>query len=121
MGYLFKKALIVTVLILIGVFEGCVFLATTIVESYAQRVTPCGYIIPPRQPRLQSSFKSVYEATQVVNTMKDVIKWQENFQLKEQNGIQNAYATMSGGQRWIVYDNKFLEDIDAYSKTSTRY
>jgi hypothetical protein len=85
--------------------------------TYAQRVTPCGYIIPPRQPRLQSSFKSVYEATQVVNTMKDVIKWQENFTLKEQNGIQNAYATVLNGKRWIVYDNNFLEDIDAYAKT----
>ena len=86
-------------------------------EIQAQKVTTCGYIIPPRQPRLANSFKSVYEATTVVNTMRDAIKWQENFKLKEQNGIQNAYATMQGGQRWIVYDNNFLEDIDAYAKT----
>lgn len=86
-------------------------------ETNSQKVTGCGYIIPPKQIRLQNNFKSVYEATQVVNTMKDVIKWQANFQLKEQNGIQNAYATVLNNQRWIVYDNNFLEDIDAYAKT----
>ncbi len=90
-----------------------IFLCNNII---AQRVTPCGYIIPPRS--LKSSFQSVYEAKQVVNTMLDVIDWKNvNFNLKEQNGIQNAYATISNNQRWIVYDNNFLEDIDAYAKT----
>jgi hypothetical protein len=92
-----------------------IFVAIIFATTIAQRVTPCGYIIPPRS--LKNSFKSVYEAKQVVSTMLDVIKWTENFNLKEQNGIQNAYATISGGQRWIVYDNNFLEDIDAYAKT----
>jgi hypothetical protein len=80
-----------------------------------KRVTPCGYIIPPKS--LKSSFQSVYEAKTVIKAMLDTIQWKENFNLKEQNGIQNAYATISNGQRWIVYDNSFLEDIDAYSKT----
>jgi hypothetical protein len=80
-----------------------------------KRVTPCGYIIPPKS--LKNSFQSVYEAKTVVKAMLDTIQWKENFNLKEQNGIQNAYATISNGQRWIVYDNNFLEDIDAYSKT----
>lgn len=79
------------------------------------RVTPCGYIIPPRS--LQTKFQSVYEAKQIVNNMLDSIQWKQNFNLREQNGIQNAYATISGGQRLIVYDNSFLEDIDAYAKT----
>jgi hypothetical protein len=93
-----------------------IFVAIIFAAAFAQRVTPCGYIIPPRS--LKSSFQSVYEAKQVVNTMLDVIDWKnQNFNLKEQNGIQNAYATINGGQRWIVYDNNFLEDIDAYAKT----
>jgi hypothetical protein len=92
-----------------------IFVAIIFTSATAQRVTPCGYIIPPRS--LKNSFKSVYEAKQVVSTMLDVIQWKENFNLKEQNGIQNAYATINGGQRWIVYDNNFLEDIDAYAKT----
>jgi hypothetical protein len=93
-----------------------IFVAVIFSAALAQRVTPCGYIIPPRS--LKNSFKSVYEAKEVVNTMLNVIDWKnQNFNLKEQNGIQNAYATMSGGQRWIVYDNNFLEDIDAYAKT----
>jgi hypothetical protein len=92
------------------------FVTVFFVASFAQRVTPCGYIIPPRS--LKNSFQSVYEAKQVVNTMLNVIDWKNvNFNLKEQNGIQNAYATINGGQRWIVYDNNFLEDIDAYAKT----
>ena len=100
----------------------CLLLVVTLITCFtqkinAQKVTTCGYIIPPHQTSLKSNFKSVYEATAVVNTMKDVIKWQANFKLKEQNGIQNAYATMQGSQRWIVYDNTFLEDIDAYAKT----
>jgi hypothetical protein len=92
-----------------------IFVAIIFAAAMAQRVTPCGYIIPPRS--IKNSFQSVYEAKQVVNTMLDVIQWKENFNLKEQNGIQNAYATINGGQRWIVYDNNFLEDIDAYAKT----
>jgi hypothetical protein len=83
--------------------------------AYAQRVTPCGYIIPPKS--LRNSFKSTYEAKEVVNSMLNVVQWKENFNLREQNGIQNAYATISGGQRFIVYDNSFLEDIDSYAKT----
>ena len=83
--------------------------------SMAQKITGCGYKIPPRS--LKTSFQSVYEAKEVVNSMLNVIDWKENFNLREQNGIQNAYATISRGQRFIVYDNNFLEDIDAYAKT----
>ncbi len=101
---MFKHILLATITLL--------FLCTI---SFAQKITPCGYKIPPRS--LKSSFKSVYEAKEVVNSMLDVIQWKENFNLREQNGIQNAYATISGGQRFIVYDNNFLEDIDAYAKT----
>jgi hypothetical protein len=91
-------------------------IAITETKISAQRVTPCGYIIPPRS--LKTSFKSTYEAKEVVNSMLKVIDWSKvNFNVREQNGIQNAYATISGGERLIVYDNNFLEDIDAYAKT----
>lgn len=80
-----------------------------------KRVTPCGYIIPPKS--FKNQFQSVYEAKQVVNNMLDTIQWKQNFNLREQNGIQNAYATILSGQRYIVYDNSFLEDIDSYAKT----
>ncbi|MEI9946334.1 MAG: M48 family metalloprotease [Chitinophagaceae bacterium] len=39
------------------------------------------------------------------------------FNVREQNGIRNAYATIISQKRWIVYDNNFLEDIDAYAAT----
>jgi hypothetical protein len=97
-------------------FFAMLILLSFLSNSFAQRVTPCGYIIPPRS--LKNSFKSTYEAKEVVNSMLKVIDWSKvNFNIREQNGIQNAYATMSGGQRLIVYDNNFLEDIDAYAKT----
>ena len=83
--------------------------------GYTQKITPCGYIIPPKSSA--TKFQSVYEAKELVDDMLDKISWDENFTLREQNGIQNAYATISAGRRLIVYDNNFLEDIDAYAKT----
>ena len=60
-----------------------IFIASVFTVAIAQRVTPCGYIIPPRS--LKNSFQSVYEAKKVVNTMLDVIQWKQNFNLKEQD------------------------------------
>ncbi len=81
----------------------------------AQRVNQCGYIVPP--PRIQTNFSSVYEAGTYVNQMLDSINWKENFNIREQNGINNAYATIIRNERYIVYDNDFLENLDAYAKT----
>lgn len=81
----------------------------------AQKVTGCGYKIPPRS--LKSSFQSVYEAKEVVDQMLKKVNWNENFRLQERNGIQNAYATIINNVRWIVYDNNFLEDVDEYTRT----
>lgn len=82
----------------------------------AQRITGCGYKVPPAS-LFKSRFASVYEARDIIRNMLDTIKWKENFSVKESNGIQNAYATIIGGVRWIVYDNNFLEDIDEYAAT----
>ena len=68
-----------------------------------QSVNQCGFIVPPA--RLQTNFNSVYEAGTYVNQMLDSINWQENFNIREQNGINNAYATIIRNQRYIVYDN----------------
>lgn len=81
----------------------------------AQKVNQCGIIIPPKTAR--SNFSSVYEAQTYVRNMLSQINWQENFQLREQNGINNAYATIIRNQRFIVYDNNFLENLDAYAGT----
>ena len=83
--------------------------------SAAQRVNQCGIIIPPKS--LQSNFSSVYEARDYVNTMLDSINWKENFSLQEQNGINNAYATIIRNKRYIIYDNDFLENLDSYAHT----
>jgi hypothetical protein len=81
----------------------------------AQRVNNCGYIIPPKP--LIAKFKSVYEARDIVKGMLDTIKWKENFALREQNGMNNAYATIIQNKRWIIYDNDFLENLDGYAAT----
>jgi hypothetical protein len=83
--------------------------------GFAQRVNSCGFKIPPPLPFTQ--FQSVYEARDIINTMLDTINWKENFLVKEQNGSNNAFATIISGKRWIVYDNNFLERVDYYSKT----
>ena len=89
------------------------FLVGYIVQ--AQQVNQCGIIIPPKP--LKSDFSSVYEAKGYVNTMLDSINWKENFTLQEQNGINNAYATIIRNKRYIIYDNNFLENLDNYAGT----
>jgi Peptidase family M48 len=84
--------------------------------SYSQTVNNCGFIIP-KKSLIRSNFKSVYEAADIVQNMLDSIKWKENFTLQEQNGINNAYATVIRNKRWIVYDNTFLENLDSYAAT----
>ena len=81
----------------------------------AQKVNQCGIIVPPQ--RTQSSFQSVYEARNYINAMLDSVNWKENFLVQEQNGINNAYATIVRNRRYIVYDNNFLENLDAYAGT----
>lgn len=91
------------------------FLFTGSLTVMAQKENYCGFIVPSAS--LRSDFASVYEAGSYINTMLDRINWQENFQLREQNGINNAYATIIGNQRYIVYDNSFLERLDSYAGT----
>lgn len=84
--------------------------------SYAQqKVNQCGIIVPPQS--IRSNFSSVYEARDYLNAMLDSINWKENFRIREQNGINNAYATILNNQRYIVYDNNFLENLDNYART----
>ena len=82
----------------------------------AQQVNQCGIIIPPATS-LRSDFASVYEAKSYIDNMLNHINWQQNFQVREQNGINNAYATIMNNQRYIVYDNRFLERLDSYAGT----
>ncbi|MEO7530289.1 MAG: M48 family metalloprotease [Sediminibacterium sp.] len=81
----------------------------------AQKTNQCGIIIPPK--RISSTFNSVYEAKEYINTMLDSINWKENFTVREQYGINNAYATIINNQRFIIYDNDFLENLDEYAHT----
>jgi hypothetical protein len=92
----------------------CVLLSLV---SFGQKVNQCGFVIPPKTPNSTSTFSSVYEAKNIVDGMLTNIKWQENFQLREQYGINNAYATIIQNRRYIVYDNDFLENLDSYAGT----
>jgi hypothetical protein len=86
------------------------------VSAQAQKITGCGFKVPPRS-LIKTSFKSVYEARDILKNMLDTIQWKENFNIRENNGIRNAYATIINNARWIIYDNEFLEDIDAHTST----
>jgi hypothetical protein len=92
------------------------FTSLIINVSSAQKITGCGFKVPPKS-LFRTNFQSVYEAQTILRGMLDTIKWKENFSVREQNGIQNAYATIINRVRWIIYDNNFLEDIDAYTAT----
>ena len=91
------------------------FLFSSSIAAMAQAANQCGIIIPPSS--LRSNFSSVYEAGGYIDDMLGKINWQENFQVREQNGINNAYATIIRNQRYIVYDNRFLENLDRYAGT----
>ncbi len=95
-----------------------ILMAVSIV-SFAQqkRMNQCGFIIPDNVYLPPTRFASVYEARDILQNMLDTINWKENFRVREQNGINNAYATIQNGQRWIVYDNDFLEKIDYITAT----
>lgn len=95
------------VLIIAAIFTCCF--------AQSQTVNQCGIIVPPRS--VQSNFQSVYEAEDYINTMLDSISWKENFNIQEQNGINNAYATIIRNKRYIIYDNNFLENLDGYAGT----
>ncbi len=97
------------------VFSLAILLLLSPLFTQAQKITGCGFKVPPRS--LRSNFASVYEAKEIINNMLNLINWQENFTVREQNGIRNAYATIINRARWIVYDNNFLEDLDAYTAT----
>jgi hypothetical protein len=92
----------------------CTFFLVNICD--AQRINGCGFKIPPKS-LFRTNFQSVYEAQAILKNMLDSIKWKENFNVREQNGIQNAYATIINKVRWIIYDNNFLEDLDSYTST----
>ena len=94
---------------------GLIIIFTFHFAKAQQQVNQCGIIIPPKS--LRSNFTSVYEARDYLNTMLDSINWKENFRIREQNGINNAYATIIRNQRYIVYDNNFLENLDDYART----
>lgn len=94
----------------------CFTFCLAITVAYTQKVTGCGFKVPPRS-LIKTKFQSVYEAKAILNSMLDTIQWKENFSVREQNGIRNAYATIINRVRWIIYDNDFLEDIDAYAST----
>ncbi|MBP6430183.1 MAG: M48 family metalloprotease [Ferruginibacter sp.] len=81
------------------------------------KTNACGFKIPPKTFSTKSSFKSVYEAADIVKEMIDTIKYKQNFRIKEQPNIQNAYATVINQVRWIIYDNEFLESLDSYAST----
>ncbi len=85
----------------------------------AQQVNQCGIIVPPRTFKTdsRSNFTSVYEAKEYINEMLENINWKQNFLVREQAGINNAYATIIRNQRYIVYDNAFLENLDNQAQT----
>ncbi len=97
-------------------FFFCFAFCISLTNLNAQKITGCGFKVPPRS-LIKPKFQSVYEARAILNGMLDTIQWKENFSVREQYGIRNAYATIINQVRWIIYDNDFLEDIDAYAST----
>ncbi|WP_157558540.1 M48 family metalloprotease [Microscilla marina] len=86
----------------------------------------CGILIPSQKsinkvkdkPSSINSFISIDEAANYIKRIvKQVPDWQQNFVLQERNGINNAYAHIQNGKRFITYDNLFVEALDYQTGT----
>lgn len=84
--------------------------------TFAGQINQCGILTP--LPSALYSYQSSYDAGAYVRTILDSLNWKQNFTLQEEKGINNAYATIVGNQRVIIYNNKFLMALDRYSKNN---
>lgn len=86
----------------------------------------CGILIPSQTSinkvkDRQSSVNSFVSIDEAANYIKRIVAqvpdWEQNFVLQEKNGINNAYAHIYNGRRFITYDNWFVEALDYQTGT----
>lgn len=70
-----------------------------------------------QQTSVKANQLSVYETGAVIRTILDSLHWKANFIIMEKNGINNAYATVQNGRRYIIYDNRFLNKLNEITGT----
>ena len=70
-----------------------------------------------QQASSKENFLSVHETGQIIRTILDTLNWKANFIIQEKAGLNNAYATMLNGRRYIIYDNRLLNMLNQISGT----
>jgi hypothetical protein len=84
--------------------------------TFASQTNQCGKVA--LRSLALNNFQSSYDAGAYIRTILDSLNWKQNFTLQEDKGINNAYATIVGNKRVIIYNNRFLMALDQYSKNN---
>lgn len=61
---------------------------------------------------LALGFSSVSEARTIINDIMDVVDQQQNFEVVSTTQIDNAAAMVYGGRRYILYNPRFINQLD---------
>ncbi len=70
-----------------------------------------------RQALPKENSLTVYETGRLIRTILDTLQWKANFIVMEKAGLNNAYATILNGRRFIIYDNRFLNKLNEITGT----
>lgn len=71
----------------------------------------------PQQVSSKENSLTVYETGRLIRTILDTLQWKANFIIMEKAGLNNAYATILNGRRYIIYDNRFLNKLNEITGT----
>ena len=69
-------------------------------------------ILTPKSPSLINSFSSISEARTIISDIMNVVNQQPNFQVVSTAQIDNAAAVTYQGQRYILYNPSFINQLD---------
>jgi hypothetical protein len=69
-------------------------------------------VLANKQSPLVLGFSSVSEARTIINDILDVVDQQQNFEVVSTNQIDNAAAMFYNGRRYILYNPRFISQLD---------
>jgi hypothetical protein len=65
-----------------------------------------------KKPGITLGFSSVSEARTIINEIMDAVEMQQNFEVRSTTQVDNAAAVVYAGQRYILYNPNFINQLD---------
>jgi hypothetical protein len=69
-------------------------------------------VLAPKAPSTAIGFRSISEARTIINDIMDVVDIPQNFKVVSTTQIDNAAAVTYQGQRYILYNPSFINQLD---------